>query len=220
MKVLSRDVRFGFTMIELLVVIVIVVILLGMIVPTGGNRKPNPVRIQCVNRLKNLGLAFRIYATDKGDRFPWEPGTNRLGLERNHTLPDLLKYFLMVTNELSAAKILACPTDVERPPLTNWSDLKSVQQLSYFLGADSTETLPQTFMAGDRNLMTNGASIGLGVRKLGPDADLAWDNSMHQQQGNAVMGDGSVQQLSSARLREQLRASRPGTNWGSTWIIP
>ena len=32
-----------------------------------------------------------------------------------------------------------------------------------------------------------------------------WDETIHKNQGNACMADGSVQQLSSARLREQLR---------------
>jgi prepilin-type processing-associated H-X9-DG protein len=39
-----------------------------------------------------------------------------------------------------------------------------------------------------------------------------WDNNVHQNQGNAVMGDGSVQQLSSARLRDQLRNSGTSSN--------
>ena len=41
------------------------------------------------------------------------------------------------------------------------------------------------------------------------DADLSpcWTKTMHRSQGNVLLADGSVQQFSSRRLREQLRGT-------------
>ena len=56
--------------------------------------------------------------------------------------------------------------------------------------------------------MGSGDTTAMATRANG----AGWDNNVHQNQGNACMGDGSVQQLSAARLREQLRNSGTSDN--------
>ena len=60
----------GFTLVELLVIIAIVLVIVLLAVPVNRKDKAKADRIKCVNNLKNVGLSFRIFATDNGDRYP------------------------------------------------------------------------------------------------------------------------------------------------------
>lgn len=79
--------------------------------------------ISCVNNLKQLGLAARIWATDNGDILP----------------PDLLS----MSNEIVAPKILVCPADEGRQPAADWSGFTLANTSYEFLAASGTETEPQ-----------------------------------------------------------------------------
>ena len=124
-----------------------------------------------------------------------------MGLVQIDMTCDPTKHFLTLSNELSIPIILACPADT-REPAPNWKTF-SRNNVSYFIGVDSDETYPQSIVAGDRNLTTNDVRLAPGLVRIEPKSRLGWDNTQHRRQGNVTMGDGSVQQLSLARLREQ-----------------
>ncbi|MCB1126582.1 MAG: type II secretion system protein, partial [Verrucomicrobiae bacterium] len=66
----------GITLVEALVVMVVIGALLAMLIPALRPARAIRSRISCINQIKQIGVAFRLFALDHQDRFPQQLSTN------------------------------------------------------------------------------------------------------------------------------------------------
>jgi prepilin-type N-terminal cleavage/methylation domain-containing protein len=202
----------GLTLVELLVVIAVLCIFAATIdfgVP--ANAKARALRIQCVNNLKQIGLATRVWEGDHGEKYPWSiPGTNG-GTMEFVTGPNEWRHFQVMSNELSTPKLVLCPADASRAEAATNFNFFSNSNLSFFIGLDASNSDPQSLLSGDRNI-TNGIPIRNGILELTTNNPAGWTADMHNKVGNILLSDGSVQQVSQTGLRQTVANSGTVTN--------
>jgi prepilin-type N-terminal cleavage/methylation domain-containing protein len=224
MRPIFRSVpRGAFTLLECLVVLAVVCVLAVFFLrPTLSKPKGMAQRIQCVNNLKQVGLSIRVMAIDNGGsyyRIPRWYQSPEVGGESAPFLEqpsELWRYFAAHSNALETPKFLACPSDTRRSLLGTWDCVATNDRnraLSYTLGLDSQEELPDTILSSDRNLSLDGLPVGLAVMTLRTNSPVGFHTDVHNLAGNVLMGDTSVQQHTTVRLREVVRgAIRARTN--------
>ena len=195
----------GFTALEIIVVLAVLVLLVALLLPSLTRPRNRHNRIGCVSNLKQVALAARMWANDNGDKFPWQVSTSTIGTMELIFGPNVAPHFLAMSNELNTPKILACGHDVKRSKAVFFSEFDDMH-LSYFVGLDADETKPQSILSGDRNI-TGGMQVINTVFQFTSNGVVGFTKELHNEQGNIALGDGSVEQVSPAALRNRINAT-------------
>ena len=222
----------AFTLIELLVVIAIIAILAAMLLPALAAAKKKAQKISCVNNLKQIGLSFRLWEGDNGDKFPMQLFANQGGaadyISRSTTpgpgpsTPSPYApwaEFQIMSNQLSTTKIIYCPSDnLHTLAITNFAAITGAN-LSYFVNGDAIESDPQLVMTGDDSIGAGGAGNGVSTGRYSSYYQYsaaaaagngwAWTVDLHNGSGNIQLADGSVQSVTINGLKTALNN---GTN--------
>jgi competence protein ComGC len=164
----------GLTLVEALVVMVIMGILISMLWPAPRYSHHGGPRIACINNLKQIGTAYRIWENDNGDKYPMQQTEAMGGMQEilsnsvNAGLYAYLPYSIMQNELGQSPKVVMCPSD-ERNANTNFFPGANAptpssafnfggtgtfdnKNVSYFVGVGAIDTYPQSILGGDRNL--------------------------------------------------------------------
>jgi type II secretory pathway pseudopilin PulG len=209
---LSTRHETAMTLFEVGVVVAIVLILLAVLLPGIAKARKKTARVGCINNLKQVGIAYRIWEGDNGDTYPMRVSVTNGGSMEMVLTGNAILAFQVLSNELSTPKILICPYDTNRMYATSFGGLAN-SNVSYFVGVDVTnDTDPRPILSGDCNLEIAGKPVRPGLLSLWTNAPVVWDSTRHVHAGNLGFADGSIQGSTSSGMRNYFVDTGSATN--------
>lgn len=118
-NILKRYAPSAFTLIELLVVMAIISLLAALLLPGLGRAKEKTKRVACLNNLRQLGLASRMYADDNQGHLSgptWWKIPDTADSDRDSTDDDMTWCF---PRYVPASRSFLCPSTRHYIVLTN-----------------------------------------------------------------------------------------------------
>src|SRR5580658_4480913 len=119
--------------------------LLCLVAPAFSRAHAKSSRIQCVDNMKEIGVAYRIWSNDNGDHYPADVPRANGGWRELLALPDAgtwvwTNYAILAKDGKLTPSMLICPTD-ERRSANSFSNLANAN-ISYFAGPAANDTFP------------------------------------------------------------------------------
>ena len=202
----------AFTRIEIVVIVFVLGLIAGFLILSRSQAARKSRNEACLNNLRQVGIAFRLWEADSCDDFPMHYSKVQVGTREFIGTGQVFVHFLTVSNELGSPKILVCPADKQKTVAPNFNEGFSDANASYFLGLDASEALPKSILAGDRNLAAAGRPLAKGLFVLTTNTLLSWTTNIHISSGNICFADGSVQFLASDGLAQANQKQDFATN--------
>lgn len=206
----------AFTVIEFLVVTAMLMVAGAIVLPSLARAKCHCQKANCVNNLKQIGVASLTWALDNDGKFPTQVSITNGGTMELVGSGTVFPHFEAMSNELSTPKILFCPNEsqpgrkaADRFGRTagspNTVPFASDTNLSYFVGVDATNGNPRMLLCGDDNFTVEGFRLRHRLVHISTNNTIEWTAQTHAGQGNISFADGSVAQVTSAKLMEAIQ---------------
>jgi prepilin-type processing-associated H-X9-DG protein/prepilin-type N-terminal cleavage/methylation domain-containing protein len=167
----------SFTLLELLVVIAMISVLAALMTPALANARAKARQVQCSSNLRQVGLAFHMYADEHGDYYPeaWD-GSLRW--------QDKLLPYLSATNATAGKSVLICPS-AQVDPVLDYNVYKKNQ----WPATNAEKYDSQVILAFDGTMDNTAAA---------DSSDYSnYVTNRHAGSANYLFGDGHISSLTS-----------------------
>jgi prepilin-type processing-associated H-X9-DG protein len=211
----------AFSKLDLLVMVLAVVGIGLVVLPQIIRTSPRGSQSNCANHLRQIGLAFRLWAGDNNDQFPFQISVTNGGAMELAAQGSAYAVFLVMSNELNTPKLVLCPRDPnpDRNLATTFNApagpgatlLTPSNNISYFVGLDAVDSAPKTILAGDDHFNIGKLKPHPGLL-LPTNSAVAWRNERHPNRGIVAFADGSVHDLDTPSFRAALIQTGIATN--------
>ncbi len=186
-----------------MVATLIIGILVALLLPAIMKAKAKGFQTFCSNNLRGVGIGMISYAESHDGNFPQQIPALQGGaapvatntIQSGGMVASDVRPFILASNSLGSAKILACPTHRDIRPPASFAQVRSTN-VSYFTSVRPKRANHNTLLSGDNSItwLQSGGSP-LGYRPY-------WIAERHAGDGNLLFTDGRVQSYKSNDLAQ------------------